>query len=158
MKLQGKVALITGGGSGIGAEIAKRFVAEGAKICIVGRHQDYLDKVAETLPPEKVVKCSGDVSKSEDIKRMMATVLTFGGRLDVLVNNAGVSLPGSVTDMDPVEWRRTLEVNLTGPFLLMKEAIPYMIKGGGGSIINISSVGGLRCLPERPAYCHQKPV
>lgn len=156
MNLDGKVALITGGGTGIGAAIAKRFVADGAKICIVGRRQDYLDQVAESLPPGTAVKCSGDVSKPEDIERMVATVLTFGGRLDVLVNCAGVSSRGAITDVDPDEWREIIDVNLTGPFLLMKAAIPHMIKGGGGSVINISSLGGLRCLPSKSAYCTSK--
>jgi meso-butanediol dehydrogenase/(S,S)-butanediol dehydrogenase/diacetyl reductase len=156
MKLGGKVALITGGGTGIGTAIAERFVAEGAKICITGRRQAMLDKVAQALPPKKVATCSGDVTKDEDVKRMVETALTFGGRLDVVVNNAGIDPGGTVTDLDPEVWRRVIEVNLTGPFLVMKASIPHLIKGGGGSIINISSLGGLRCLPGMPAYCASK--
>ena len=93
MKLKGKVALITGGGTGIGTAIAKRFVAEGAKICITGRRQEMLDKVAQTLTPGSVATCSGDVTKVKDVERMVATALTFEGRLDVMVNNAGID-PG----------------------------------------------------------------
>jgi NAD(P)-dependent dehydrogenase (short-subunit alcohol dehydrogenase family) len=156
MSLKGKVALITGGGTGIGAAIAKRFVAEGAKICITGRRQAMLDKVSQSLPAGSVVTCSGDVSKQEDVKRMIETALKFDGRLDVLVNNAGLGISGSVTDIDPEEWRRVIEVDLTGPFLLMKASIPHMVKGGGGSIINIASLAGLLCLPEEPAYCAAK--
>ena len=156
MKLKGKVALITGGGTGIGTAIAERFVAEGAKICITGRRQEMLDKVAQTLPPGRVATCSGDVTKVEDVKRMVETALAFEGRLDVVVNNAGIDPGGTVTDLDPELWRKVIEINLTGPFLVMKASIPYMIKGGGGSIINVSSLGGLRCLPGMPAYCTSK--
>jgi len=156
MKLKGKVALITGGGTGIGTAIAERFVAEGAKICITGRRQEILDKVAQRLPSGKVATCSGDVTKQEDVKRMVETALTFEGRLDVVVNNAGIDPGGTVTDLDPELWRKVIEINLTGPFLVMKASIPYLIKGGGGSIINVSSLGGLRCLPGMPAYCTSK--
>jgi len=156
MKLKGKVALITGGGTGIGAAIAKRFVEDGAKICIAGRREEYLDKVAETLPSGTVMKCPGDVSNPEDIERMVATTLAFGGRLDVLVNNAAVFATGGVTDINLDDWRKSIEVNLTGPFLLMRASIPHMIKDGGGSIINIASLGGVRCIPGGLAYCTTK--
>ena len=156
MKLKGKVALITGGGMGIGTAIAERFVAEGAKICITGRRQEMLDKVAQTLTPGSVATCSGDVTKVEDVERMVATALAFEGRLDVVVNNAGIDPGGTVTDLDPKLWRKVIEINLTGPFLVMKASIPYLIKGGGGSIINVSSLGGMRCLPGMPAYCTSK--
>lgn len=156
MKLKEKVALITGGGTGIGTAIAQRFVAEGAKICITGRRKEMLDKVAQTLTPGSVATCPGDVTKVEDVERMVATALTFKGRLDVVVNNAGIDPGGTVTDLDPELWRKVIEINLTGPFLVMKASMPYLIKGGGGSIINISSLGGLRCLPGMPAYCTSK--
>ena len=99
MKLAGKVALITGGGTGIGTAIAGRFVAEGAKICITGRRQEMLDKVVQALPPGMVATCSGDVTKYENVERMVETALTFGGRLDVVVNNAGIDPGGTVTDV-----------------------------------------------------------
>jgi meso-butanediol dehydrogenase/(S,S)-butanediol dehydrogenase/diacetyl reductase len=156
MNLSGKVALITGGGQGIGSAIAERFVADGAKICITGRSQEKLDKMAASLPAGSTTTCSGDVSKLEDAKRMVDATVSFGGRIDVLVNNAGIDPGGSVVDLDPALWRQVLETNLTGPFLLMKVAIPFMIKNGGGSIINIASLGGLRCLPGMPAYASSK--
>ena len=156
MKLKGKVALITGGGTGIGTAIAERFVSEGARICITGRRQELLNKVARSLPAKSVVTYSGDVSKYEDVQHMVKTALKFNGKLDVLVNNAGMDPPGTVTDVDPELWREVIEVNLTGPFLLMKASIPHMIKGGRGSIINISSLAGLRCIPAMPAYCSSK--
>ena len=156
MNLKGKVALITGGGTGIGTAIAERFVADGAKICITGRRKELLEKVAKSLPSGSVVVCQGDVSKEEDVKRMVETTVKFGGKIDVLVNNAGTNHPAPIVELDPKMWREVIEVNLTGPFLLMKTVIPHMLKEGGGSIINISSLGGMRCLPAMPAYCSSK--
>lgn len=156
MRLKGKTALITGGGTGIGAAIAKRFIADGVKICITGRRQSMLDQVAQSLPAEMVTTCAGDVSKYEDVQRMVVTAVEFGEGLDVLVNNAGIDPGGMITDLAEDIWRKVIEINLTGSFLAMKASIPHMIKGGGGSIINISSLGGLRCLPGMAAYCTSK--
>jgi meso-butanediol dehydrogenase/(S,S)-butanediol dehydrogenase/diacetyl reductase len=157
MNLDGKVALITGAGTGIGAAIAERFVADGARICITGRRQEKLDLVARSLPPGTVLRCAGDVTRLEDVARMVETALVFTRKLDVLVNNAAIDPGGTtVVDIDPELWHRVLETNLTGPLYLMKASIPHMIKGGGGSIINIASLGGLRCLPGMPAYCSSK--
>ncbi len=132
MNLKGKVALVTGGGSGIGTAIAERFVADGAKICITGRRKEMLEKVAESLPSGSVVICQGDVSKEEDVKRMVKATMKFGGKLDVLVNNAGINRPTPIVELDPKVWQEVMGVNLTGPFLLMKAAIPHMLKEGGG--------------------------
>jgi len=157
MKLDGKVALITGAGTGIGAAIARRLVADGARICITGRRQEMLDKVARSLPPGTVLRCAGDVTRLQDVERMVETALVFTGRLDVLVNNAAIDPGGTtVVDIDPELWHRVLDTNLTGPLYLMKAAIPHMIEAGGGSIINIASLAGLRSLPGMPAYCASK--
>jgi NAD(P)-dependent dehydrogenase (short-subunit alcohol dehydrogenase family) len=156
MQLKGKTALVTGGGKGLGAAIAKRFITEGAKVCISGRQQAALDETAGLLPSGTMATCSGDVSKLEDVQRMIDTTMDFGGGIDILINNAGIDPAGSVVDLDPEVWRQVMDVNLTGPFLSMKVAIPHMIKAGGGSIINISSLGGLRCLPAMPAYASSK--
>jgi meso-butanediol dehydrogenase / (S,S)-butanediol dehydrogenase / diacetyl reductase len=152
MNLKGKVALITGGGRGLGTAITRRFIKDGAKVCISGRHRETLEKFAKTLPKGSVTVCPGDVSKDEDAKRMVETTLEFGGQLDVLVNNAATDVKARVTDLAPADWRKVIETNLTGPFLLMHYAIPVMMKAGGGSIINIASLGGTRCLPACPAY------
>lgn len=152
MKLAGKVALITGGGTGIGFAIASRFIAEGSKVVITGRRQDVLDKAIQQFPAGTATVCCGDVSREEDAKRMAETAFAFGNRLDILVNNAGTNTRGSITDLTPDAWRNVLEVNLTGPFLLMKASMPHMIEGGGGSIINISFLGGVRCMPAMSAY------
>jgi meso-butanediol dehydrogenase / (S,S)-butanediol dehydrogenase / diacetyl reductase len=156
MQLEGKVALITGGGTGIGSAIAERFVAEGAKICITGRRQEMLDQEAARLPKGFVTTCAGDVATFEDASRMVEKTVAFGGKLDVLINNAGIDPPGTVTDIDPEVWKRVIETNLTGPLYLMKLSIPHMIKSGGGSVINIASLAGVRCIPAMPAYCASK--
>ncbi len=156
MKLEGKVALITGGGTGIGAAIAERFIKEGAKVVIVGRRKEVLEETAKKISSERLAFWPGDVSKQEDIKEMVKMTLSFGGKIDILINNAGVSGEGAVADLDLEEWKRIFDINLTGPFLLMKETIPHMIKSGGGSIINIASIGGIVCLPNMPAYCSSK--
>ncbi len=156
MDLSGKMALITGGGTGIGAAIARRFVKDGAKVCIAGRRLDKLEETAASLPKGSVTVCPGDISNHDDIRRMVASALKPTGKLDVLVNNAAIESMGSVTDLAPDEWRKALDTNLTGPFLLMKEVIPHMIRNGGGSIINIGSLAGVRSVPGMAAYCTTK--
>jgi meso-butanediol dehydrogenase/(S,S)-butanediol dehydrogenase/diacetyl reductase len=156
MRLDGKVALITGGGAGIGAVIAQRFVAEGAKVCISGRRQAMLDQVARSLRAGTVSTCAGNVTRFEDCQRMVNATVAFGGKIDVLVNNAAIDPGGAVLDLSPELWRQVIDTNLTGPFLMTKAALPPMIQSGGGSIINISALGGLRCLPGMPAYCASK--
>lgn len=155
-RLAGKVALITGGGTGLGAEFAKRFVEEGAKVVITGRRKALLDTIAAGLPAGSVSVCTGDVSKPEDAQAMVEATVKFGGKIDVLVNNAGIDNAGTVVDI-PIElWKQIVDINLTGPFLLMRHAIPYMIKNGGGSIINIASLAALRNIPAMPAYSSTK--
>lgn len=154
--LKGKMAIITGGGSGIGAATAKRFVAEGAKVCIAGRRENVLEKFVQSLPKGTAVMCKGNVSEPGDIDRIINTALDFGQGIDVLVNNAGIGTEGSITGASLDEWKKTIEVNLVGPFMLMRAAIPHMIKNGGGSIVNISSLASMRGIPEGSAYCTSK--
>jgi meso-butanediol dehydrogenase / (S,S)-butanediol dehydrogenase / diacetyl reductase len=156
MQLDGKVALITGGGTGIGAAVAKRFVDEGAKVCITGRRKEKLDEVARTLPAGACTVAAGDCSVDGDAQRMVDEALGITGRLDILVNNAAIEMNKNVVEMEPAVWRHTLENNLTGPFLMMKAAIPSMVAAGGGSIINVSSLAGIRAVPGGPAYCTTK--
>jgi len=155
--LKGKVALITGGGTGLGTAIAQRFVKEGAKVVISGRRKEKLEAVAKTMPKGSVVVVQGDVTKTEDAKRMVDAAVKLGnGKIDVLVNNAAHDIKGNVVDLKPEEWRQVIDINLTGPYILMREALPHMMKAKYGSIINIASLGGTRCLPVCPAYCTSK--
>jgi len=156
--LEGKVAIVTGGGTGIGEAITRRFVECGARVCIVGRRQAMLDRVLKSLPEDSVKTCSADVSDEKDVERVLKTALSFEGGLHVLVNNAAIDQdpPAGVVDMDVDKWRRILEVNLTGPFLMMKTCIPQMVKAEIGSVVNVSSLAGLRCIPENPGFCASK--
>jgi len=155
--LKGKVAIVTGGGAGIGEAITRRFIACGARVCIAGRRSEMLDEVAKSLPEGSVKTCSADVADEKDVDRILKTALSFEGGLHVLVNNAASDQnPANVVDMEAAEWRRLLDVNLTGPFLMMKASIPHMIKAGSGSVVNISSLAGLRCNSNMPAFCATK--
>ena len=156
MKLKGKVAIVTGGGTGIGAAIAKRFVLEGAKVCITGRRKGMLDAVVEALPYGSGVTCNADITDPAEVERIVATALDLWGKIDILVNNAGVGAVGGVGGHDIDLWRATLETNLTAPFLLMRAILPHMIKNSGGSLVHISSVAGVRSAPEAAAYCTSK--
>jgi NAD(P)-dependent dehydrogenase (short-subunit alcohol dehydrogenase family) len=156
MRLEGKVALITGGGRGIGAAIAKRFIEDGAKIVISDVRKDLLDETAQSMKSKMVATCAGDVTNWDDVQKMVNETVKFGGKIDVLVNNAGIDPGGSILDIDIALWKKILDVNLNGPFLCMRAAIPQMIKQGKGSIVNIASLAGVRCLPSMPAYCASK--
>jgi NAD(P)-dependent dehydrogenase (short-subunit alcohol dehydrogenase family) len=156
MSLQGKVALITGGGTGLGAAIARRYVQDGAKVVITGRRERKLDEMIGTLPQGSALKCAGDVANPEDIERMVETALSFGSDIQILVNCAGTNDFGSITNVRAEDWRHTLEVNVVAPFLIMKLVIPHMIKSGGGSIINVSSIASLRYPAGLSAYCTSK--
>jgi len=155
-KLTGKVALITGGGTGLGAAFTKRFVEEGATVVITGRRKSLLDKVATGLPSGSVLVFPGNVSKLEDTQAMVDAAIKFGGKIDILVNNAGIDPAGAITDLPVEQWKQVIDINLTGAFLMMKAAIPHMITNGGGSIINIASLAALRCIPAMPAYIAAK--
>jgi meso-butanediol dehydrogenase / (S,S)-butanediol dehydrogenase / diacetyl reductase len=158
MDLKGKVAIVTGGGTGIGTAIARRFIACGARVCIAGRRQELLQAVAGSLPGNSIKICAADVSDEKDVERIIAAALSFEGGLHVLVNNAAVDQdpPANIVDMDVAKWRKMLDINLTGPFLMMKKCIPHMIQAGRGSIINVSSLAGLRCNSDMPGFCATK--
>jgi NAD(P)-dependent dehydrogenase (short-subunit alcohol dehydrogenase family) len=156
MNLNGKVALITGAGSGIGAATAKRFIADGAKVFMTDIRQEALEKTAGSLPSGSFVTYAGDVTILKDVEHMVETTLSIGGKINILVNSAGIDPSGSAVDVDMGLWQRIHEVNLTGPYLTMRAAIPHMIKSGGGSIVNISSLSGLRYIAGRAAYSSSK--
>ena len=155
-QLTGKVALITGGGSGIGAAIARRFVAEGAKIVITGRRKEALAETVAACPEGTVLPFAGDVTNPDDAKAMVDATVEFGGKIDILVNNAAIDPPGTIVDIPIEQWKSIIETNLYGPFYTMRFALPYMMDAGAGSIVNIASLAGLRRIPAMPAYCASK--
>lgn len=155
-RLEGKVALITGGGTGIGAEFAKRFVAEGAKVVLTGIDKEQQENVAASFPAGSALAIYGDVSDLDQAASIVEETIKFGGKIDILVNNAGVGFPGNVVDAPVDWWKKTIEVNLYGTFFMMKAAVPHMVKAGGGSIINIASLAAVRYFPSMPAYSASK--
>ncbi len=154
MRLAGKVAFISGGGTGIGRATAETFAKQGAKVVISGlRYEDMNDCVAaiETNGGD-VIALEQDVTQEDSWPLVMAETLKKFGRLDIMVNNAGVALIGNVEDETLEGWRKTQSVNIEGVFLGTKAAIKAMKDSGGGSIINISSIEGLIGEPSVAAY------
>lgn len=142
-RLAGKVAIITGGGTGIGSGIARIFVSEGADVVICGRTQKTLDKTVEAAngDPGKIIALACDISKSDQVENMVSkTVQTFG-KLNILVNNAGIGgFSKTAVELTEEEFDKTFSINAKGTWLASKYAIPQMRKAGGGSIILISSI------------------
>ena len=154
MRLEDRVALITGGGSGIGLETAVLFAREGASV-VAGVHKSSdagpLEEKAQGLAG-KLVGVQIDVTRDEDAQRLIATAVERFGGLHVLVNNAGIVISGTVTEATEEELQRLLDVNLKGVFLCCKYAVREMLERGGGSIVNNSSINGLRGNHRLAAY------
>jgi len=152
--LQDKIALITGGGTGIGASIARAFAGAGARVIIAGRNAARLATVAKELGVEAI---AADVSDEASVTALFAALDAGAGGPDVLVNNAGVTGPVTrAVDMDLAAWDETMAINVRGTLLCIKQAVPRMKTRGGGSIINMSSLMGLRGQPMRSAYTASK--
>ena len=140
MRLQNKVALITGGAQGLGAEIARRFLEEGASV-FIGDIKEPAGESARSLNSAVFLKL--DVTSEESWKAALAAVLARKSRLDVLVNNAGINIRKNIEEMPAEALDSMLAVNLKGPFLGIKHALPIMRAAGGGTILNMSSICGL---------------
>lgn len=145
-RLEGKVALITGGGSGIGEAAAVLFAREGARVAILGRTLPKLEETVQRIEEAggEALAVEGDVAKYPDMERVAAEVVEKWGRLDVLFANAGVNgVWAPIDELAPEEWEKTIAINLTGTFFSIKAAVPHM-KERGGSIVVTSSVNGTR--------------
>jgi NAD(P)-dependent dehydrogenase (short-subunit alcohol dehydrogenase family) len=157
MKLDGKVALITGGTEGMGYSTAKLFLEEGARVVITGRSKEKGARAVKSLGKLGRVRfVQGDVSRATSARRMVETTVKAFGRIDILFNNAGVYLEKLAEDTSEEEWDRVLDINLKGTFLVTKFAIPYMKRQRSGAIINNSSDAGLVGNRSCPAYCASK--
>jgi NAD(P)-dependent dehydrogenase (short-subunit alcohol dehydrogenase family) len=142
MKLQGKVAIITGAGRGLGRSIALLFASEGAKVAITARSAEEVTHVAEELKSLRgeALAIPMDVSKEDQVKEMVARTLDAYGTIDILVNNAGVRGPvGPIQEISLADWERTLKVNLTAAFLVAKAVIPVMMAKKSGKIVNVAT-------------------
>ncbi len=157
MRLEGKVALISGGARGMGAEEAVLFAREGAKVVIGDLLGAEGEAVASSIPDGAGAFARLDVTSEDDWRAAVALAEERYGRLDILVNNAGVSATGTIEDTTVEEWDRVMSVNAKGVFLGTKHAIPAMQRAGGGSIINISSQLGIVAMNESsPQYIASK--
>jgi NAD(P)-dependent dehydrogenase (short-subunit alcohol dehydrogenase family) len=152
-KDNGKVALITGAARGIGLATAKKFLAEGWRVALLDIDNDTLSKTFAALAaPETTLALHCDVSDAERVPQMVAQVGERFGRLDALVNNAGIAIFKPLMETTLEDWSRTLAVNLTGAFLCTQAAVPVMRENGGGAIVNITSISSLRASTLRVAY------
>ncbi|PDT88809.1 3-oxoacyl-ACP reductase [Bradyrhizobium sp. Y36] len=140
-RFQGKVVIVTGAASGIGEATARRFVAEGAKVAMIDRDEASLEKVAKSLPADQVMVQTADVSDSRAVDGMVAAVAGRFGRLDVIVNNAGVHEGGDPASITDEKWRKVMSTDIDGVFYGCRAALPHLEKTSG-SIVNTASVSG----------------
>ncbi len=148
-----KVALITGAARGIGLATAKRFLADGWRVALLDIDRDTLDRTHAALAASgtSIALCC-DVADRDGVSKAFVTLMQKFGRLDALVNNAGIAIFKPILDVSYEDWSRVLAVNLTGPFLCTQAAAPLMRDSGGGAIVNITSISGLRASTLRTAY------
>ncbi len=158
-KLNGKVALITGGAGGLGEVFARTLAAAGADIIVIGRRLDAAQAMAEQIRQECNIQTAAiacDVTDEVQVQAMAEQAIKLWGHVDILVDNAGVNLRKPSIDFSRAEWQKVLDVNLTGPFLCAQALAPDMLSRRWGRIINISSMLGQVGLGERPAYTAAK--
>jgi meso-butanediol dehydrogenase/(S,S)-butanediol dehydrogenase/diacetyl reductase len=149
MRLRDRVAIISGGGTGIGAATARLFANEGAKVVVTGRRAEPLQAVADEIGGRAV---AGDTADPEHVAEAVEVAREAFGGLDVVVASAGLGFGGAAADVDDERWNRTLDVNVTGAFRLVRAALPSMLERGKGSIVVVSSTSGLVGGPEGAAY------
>ncbi len=158
MKLNGKVAIITGGGTGIGEATAKLFADQGAQVVITGRRKEVLESVAKAILASggKVLTVSGSVTDEAHVQSAVDQAVRTFGKIDVLINNAATGVfDKQLHEMTDQEWQDILDTNLTGVFRITRAVIPHML-GRGGAIVNVSSVAGLVGIPKLAAYSSTK--
>jgi meso-butanediol dehydrogenase/(S,S)-butanediol dehydrogenase/diacetyl reductase len=140
-RFEGKVVIVTGGGSGIGAATARRFAREGASVALVDRDQEKVNAVRASLGGGQSLSHSADVSNEVEVRAMVETVITRFGRIDVLVNNAGIATTGPLLQLTTADWHRVMETDLDGVFFCTRAALPELLKSKG-CVVNTSSVSG----------------
>lgn len=153
-RLQDKAVFVTGAASGMGRAIAQVFAREGARVAVVDRDADRGDETACLINDAggRAVFLRADVTSEEDVREAVNATLEEFGRLDVLVNDAGIVVMGGAVNTSVEDWDRIHAINLRGAFLCAKHTIPHMQRQGGGAIVNVASIGGLVALPVHAAY------
>ncbi len=158
-RLEGRVALVTGGSRGLGKAMAAALAGAGADVAISSRHLDSARETAEELAQatgRRVLPIQADVTRPADVMAMVDQVVRTLGRIDILVNNAGINIRGPILDLSEEDWHQVIETNLTGPWLCARAVGPHMIAQRWGRVINVSSIIGLVGLPDRTAYAASK--
>ena len=157
-RLSGKVAFITGGGTGIGRACAVLFAKEGAQVVVTGRRNEPLRAAVQEIEQSggQALAIAGDVTRRDSVEAALAGAVEYFGRLNVIVNNAGAVVVADADHTSDEDWHRVIEANLTGTFLVSRAALPILRKAGGGAIVNIGSALGLVARKQRAAYCAAK--
>ena len=155
MSLRDKVALVTGGGSGIGKAIAKALLAEGCKVIINGRNEEKLNQAKSELG-DNVESIVCDVTDEEQVENTFNGIISNYGKFDILINNAGMAAKAKAHELKYETWKKVINVNLNGAFLCAREAMKIMIKQKSGRIINIGSISGQMSRPENAPYTASK--
>jgi NAD(P)-dependent dehydrogenase (short-subunit alcohol dehydrogenase family) len=157
ISFEGRVVVITGGSRGLGLVLARQFAAEGARVCLLARDTEELERARRQLPPEaEVLTVRCDIRRRADVRHAMDRVLERWGAVDVLINNAGVIQVGPLEHMVVNDFENAMATHFWGPLHLMYEAVPSMRRRGFGRIVNISSIGGKMAVPHLAPYCASK--
>lgn len=156
--LAGRVAVITGASKGFGRVIAKALASQGVHLALLSRNSTLLSEVAAELKPTgvRVVCVTGDVTSEDDVRNFEQQTTAAFGKVQILINNAGVNIRKPVTDFTLAEWRSVLDTNLTGAFLITRAFVPRMVGQGYGRILNLTSIMSHIALPHRTAYAASK--
>jgi NAD(P)-dependent dehydrogenase (short-subunit alcohol dehydrogenase family) len=150
--MKGKVALVTGAGGGVGRSISKRLASDGCKLVLIGRNRDRLAKVASEIPDKNnVITVVADITKEAEVLLAIEQTISTFDKVDILVNNAGmINDPAPFHETSDDQWNELMDTNLLGTFRMTKAVLPLMMRNNSGSIVNISSVLGIRSIPKVP--------